>query len=522
MPQMRSEAPFHSAFLFVHGIGTQEPGATLRTWAPHLLGHLRILAAENAANMNSASAPPKPVLTAVSPVQNDAAAALVSRATDKPEQPRAMDSPDGRSYEVWTLHAVSQQNAISRQWLITESCWAKSFALPSMSEVRRWALRLYPRFVFYHTIASLKGRIEHVSNVRLRISSPRQLAWGSVSRYLTGWLSFFVFLSRAFVLYFAYWRLVGDQRMPDVIGDSLAAVEHPTAKRAMLARISADLEWCLDHVNAQDGVVILVAHSQGAMLVRQLLADSRSADYASRVRLITVGAGIAPLHSLRYPERRGAMMWSWIALGAWGFFSLAPFLIAWLLVTGRGPGFRAVVVLLIAFALAGCGGVWGGIHQIMPSIARLRLGDRRVARWVDISSRFDAVSCGPLLCLCDAASECVEVVNGGSIFLEHSRYQANPLVMLALSREMDMNDSTTLALRGTLPTLYRDAGRRNRRRQAGLAVQRLLLYMCGCIFALLAVMEPAAFVGVGVCIVAAEYLMARSPVAGASSDSGRG
>jgi hypothetical protein len=367
------------ALLFVHGIGEQEHGSTLEIWSPRLLKYLQTIAGDNAVRMKSGlTDQSRPILVDVSVTAHGPNAPSIFPAG--PSAPEPERPGDGKHYESWTLRGRTESSTAERHWLVTESCWAKSFELPSMWRVRLWAVLIFARFFLYHWAASLQYPAAVASSQRLSIKQPGQIVPATLKRYIFGWLALLVVLPRAIALGFSFWQLVGDLRMPDLIGDSLAAVGDARARKSMLARIEGDLTWCLSNVDEESGIVIIVAHSQGAMLVRELLDQPDRTDYVNRVRLITVGSGIAPLHSLRDAQKLGAVAWSWVSLAALVLFAVSGLLVVWSMAEAQGVGPWGLVALPVLAAVGAYAARRGGISDILPSLRHLPL-DGKVKGW---------------------------------------------------------------------------------------------------------------------------------------------
>jgi hypothetical protein len=247
-------------------------------------------------------------------------------------------------------------------------------------------------------------------------------------KYAHGARYFLSFVNRSFAAYWAFALLAADKRMPDVVGDSLAALTEDSSLDAMLGQIERDLRWCLDRV-AHDSEVVIVAHSQGAMLVRELLERSDSDEYKDRLHLVTVGSGVLLLHGLRRADRPQRAAWAWVSLGSLGLWAFWTLLLAWSVPHGRGPSPVGVITYFSAVGVGIVAARWAGISKIVPSFDRLALTGK-VRRWVDIASRFDPVCCGPLLAA--FADEGLEVANGPTVFQEHNQYHRNPAVHLVL------------------------------------------------------------------------------------------
>jgi pimeloyl-ACP methyl ester carboxylesterase len=439
-----------AALLLVHGIGRQRRGKTLCAWSRRLRKWLGVCA-----------------LT-----------------VDVQERPGDQRSP---AHQLWrvgpgtgpardALHPLLVQGRPwpARTWLVAESHWrGATYPRPSGPRMAWWLVTVAPWIGLFHIGANYVVpaadlmRAGRVPGSRLRVLAG--LARLSASLYLafvTRLLGVVLFSVLALVL-LAAWvvrltAVVGF--VTDFVGAALAASSDDAVRNAMCARIERDLAWCERQVGA--GRVVVVAHSQGAMLTREVLAQR-----LTRVdRFVSLGSGLGPLHTLGYGSSPARALLSWLCyplIAIWGTLLLAsatlttgPFLAG---VASLGPAIQdslrefseathgsapslrlpaefgvarsaqdqafgliavATVVGLIFVAAVRTAGMTRLIATWRP---RLRLEPGRVGRWIDVSSPYDPVSCGPLLR--GVADESFRTANSAIPGREHGGYLEHPLVL---------------------------------------------------------------------------------------------
>lgn len=204
------------------------------------------------------------------------------------------------------------------------------------------------------------------------------------------------------------------------IGDSYALVADADSHAAIVARVQRDLRL-LEQL-ADRAAVIIVAHSQGAEVVQQVLARRAAATPINR--LVTFGAGIAKLHAIRQmrAHRRqatGAFALRLLSaictcagalaiLGAWDA-PLEPYF---------GPALLAIGIALISLARKAL------IAIVGPESRAIVIGEQQVAHWSDLHASHDPVSEGNLP-LQAGFGQSSEVVNRRSLVLDHVTYWHN-------------------------------------------------------------------------------------------------
>jgi hypothetical protein len=217
------------------------------------------------------------------------------------------------------------------------------------------------------------------------------------------------------------------------VGDSYALVADPISSAAIVARVERDLG--LLEQRAAGAPVVIVAHSQGAEVVHQVLARRISA--APVESLVTFGAGIAKLHATRrLRSRRGpaacafalrlvsatcACAGALAVLGGW-HAPLAPF---------GGPALLVIATGLISAARA-------MLRTIVGCEAdAIAIGAGQVTRWTDLHASHDPVSEGDLP-FGAGLGQSSTVVNRRSLLLDHVTYWHNAEgFQTAVAREIE-------------------------------------------------------------------------------------
>ncbi|GAA3738097.1 hypothetical protein [Salinactinospora qingdaonensis] len=460
--------------LFVHGIGAQRPGSTLAGHTGPLLSLFN--------DLTAGETPPVSRVPTISNVRRvyrhhppSPARSwrwLLARLWGRPRPPEPLGVP---SHELWEVTSRSGDGA-SRvtYWLLAESCWSRSFPLPHPIRFAWWLWRV----VWWLVLVQLGAAwAQHFTAVRPsqqppegRFPSPVQAA----RIVALGAVSYFGFAPRllAAVLVLAVAPLIAVLgtipvlRAPiialviDTAGDSFAALLQPHARRRMLDTIRGDLRWLRAHLPPGAGTLV-VAHSQGGMLTRDALEREAPGD---RVTFFALGSGLGLLHALRQVSSPLSALRAW--LGGLGFTLMLALNIAALLVStppfldafataARSPTLaltdpwgltaeasaaqsRAELLVLLAMASGAVGATalrGAGITAMIAQWSqRLRLPEGTVAEWTDYSSRYDPVSCGPVLA---TVADCsVAVVNSPWPLLEHTRYRRNRRVLLDIAETM--------------------------------------------------------------------------------------
>ncbi|WP_440104012.1 hypothetical protein [Streptosporangium sp. H16] len=445
-----------TAVLFVHGIGMQRPGHTLDKFA----GPLLALAGELPGGL-----PLEGTVTGVRRVERHAPDPGRERAFSRIARtlwgtPRSVAPSSWPVHEIWEVTAHVRGRTLRYRWLLAESCWARSFPLPGPVRFSRLLLLVVPWLALYQMGAAWFSMSPTLFSGP---ATPRR-----TGRMATiGLASYFGFAPRLLamvttVLLCPVLALIGNVpllRAPvtlliDFVGDSLVAMGLPEERARMTAVIRSDLHWCQDRL-PQDAQQLVVAHSQGAMLTREMLAGERP---RRRTVFFGLGSGLGLLHGVNrsLSIRTGVLGWiaaicmtSMLALLATAAVTSWPLFVANVSAAARDPfgaGLDAALsgptrpeqLVLVSTVLTFVGAVAlraSGLTDLISSWHRdLRLPAGSVTHWREFSSAYDPVSCGSLLE--GVADVVVPVVNGPLLPAEHGGYRRNSRVRLEILQAM--------------------------------------------------------------------------------------
>ncbi|MGO9043063.1 MAG: hypothetical protein ACLQIK_15930 [Mycobacterium sp.] len=393
-------------------------------------------------------------------------------------------------------------------------------------------MRTAPWLALFQFGAAFAPRIRRLTDRLADDSShPLFLLWPVLRLYAAWFLRLIgVFVAAVLVVLLAALSFVPLLRWLPVallglVGDSYAAVADRQSRDDMVCQIKRDLAWC----SARSERLVVVAHSQGAMLAREALIAQ---PLGERVTLIGLGSGLGPLYSLRRAHDEGVGARGWYVLGAVtaGVAATGLFLVLiaipgllWLaiaLVTLflglLGNGIRVIdclrdascqpsavrlvlphdpffvssrivaelpadvvfigSMLLLGFLASMCVRRARFANLVESWPAALRLPTGCVRRWIEFSSPYDPVSCG--LLLAGSSDDFEEVVNGWCLFTEHTRYRRNRSILLRLLSEIgEADDSLSAAIDAAAKRLL-DAGHpREIRKRYVLAAQVAVAYL---------------------------------------------
>lgn len=220
------------------------------------------------------------------------------------------------------------------------------------------------------------------------------------------------------VLFVTLPRLVNTV-LASFIGDCYALLRRPEIERAMVKRVEDALAWLEGQVG--DAPIVIVAHSQGAEIVRRVLAER-----TRPVRgLVTYGSGIAKLKAVGH--LRDA---PWRAMGAFALRVLSAALVVLGAVLALSDGGSAssllVAVGLLAAAAASLTAARAVLQHIFAKESQdvLGIGPERVGRWVDFYTANDPVSEGELP-IEEPWGRSSEIVNWRVLLVDHIAYWHN-------------------------------------------------------------------------------------------------
>ena len=520
------------AVLFVHGIGWQRPGDTLRSFVGPIGDMLQQL---------SVAPPLAPLPLRVTWAQLRGSARVADarwkhiaawlrdeiRYWRRPLRGEPPLQPESTRCEV--AQAETEHRQI---WLLAESCWARSFPNPTGRQLGAWAIRIAPWFALFYAASTFAPAL-------LRWQSKLSHPGGPIMKDFIRLLPHNLLLYLRLIVIAILVLLVSLLAIPTIVlsscvpvlrwiglaaiglvGDSYAAIVHPSSLEKMVETIQRDIRWCLK----RSPRLVVVAHSQGAMLAREALSRMHVGD---RVVLVGLGSGIGLLQALRQAERNQPSMFGWLALlsvCAAVVASLAILVLMWgdaqdflhvLGAIGRSaaslftmhpdsanPVLEAArssselvrtmqsshlfdfsryaiflpmyfVVLAIAYLCVKPLGFQSIPARLLSAMTYRR---QQLRRWVEFASWHDPVTCGPLLKAArpytqksrkERAVEMRMVTNGSFLPFEHGAYRKNPVVLLRIIREINQ------ASRKPISALGGESVRMTEIERAALHTQRL-------------------------------------------------
>ena len=411
--------------LFVHGIGQQYRGETLTEFGGPLLRWIRRWIG-----------------------REDSVRVLDASLVELPENPSAPP------FAMAEIHASDSEKP--SRWLIAESWWADTFAVPSFHHLWQWTVRVAPWVIATHfaggvafflreynradreaTPSAAAGDAASKAPAKRR-TTPRQLLLAVPLTAVL--LVYWVFVSAATALVavtLVALALVAippflplrkavtkvQQVLAATVGDSYVLLGSPIIAGAIEGRVSRDLAWLADRCEA----VAVVAHSQGGAIAHETLRRAVPETMKRRGLLITFGSGLKKLEGIRRGEGKGLLVVGWYLVffavafaasvffgagGGWVIYAWLPLTLGTgaLVVVLRGPGFR---------------------HADFDPQARFGVA----LPWQDYYASADPVPAGPLFerdqpapFLDPAAGE---VFNRASMLEDHNRYWDNPEEFIA-------------------------------------------------------------------------------------------
>ncbi len=318
---------FRLGVLFIHGIGTQSPGATLVQWGDQLLR-------------------------------------VIARATGRVVEPRVERAEPGEADGSEPAEAIVRFHPGDEEWLLAEACWADTFPPPTYRELVSWSIRAVPWALAIH-IAQRYWQTFDTAN-RRRTFLARS---GAVLQLLLA-----LALVPLVILVLMLTMVLGLLPIPQLrsvilsaqsvltgtMGDSLAFVESPLRAALIRTRILKTLERLI----GQCDHTVVVAHSQGAAAVLDALGGIADANAPPEPAgpvpdtLLTFGAGINQLVSLKVLSRGlpGTIPGNPAYLGVIALLGTVA-MVTWLVrdlragLTTMSAVFQAAAVLASAFAL---------------------------------------------------------------------------------------------------------------------------------------------------------------------------
>ncbi len=452
-----------ASVLFVHGIGWQRPGQTLDSFVNPLRTILQQLAVDATTEMRVSWTE---IYKSESVPQRIGARVLAwlweeIRFWRRPSRGLPPDEPQYTQCEIHM--SPTDSNGPRQKWLLAESCWARSFPNPTGRELAGWAIKIAPLFALLYTAAAEapavllwisrfrhKSQLSTVDYVKLLPGVLAIYARFAVNVVAVTLVSAVVIPAIVLTSFLPFFRWIGLAAI-GLFGDSYAAVVRQASLDNMVNKIEQDISWCLE----RSPRLVIVAHSQGAMLAREALARMNLGD---RVTLVGLGSGVALLQSLHATERMKVFRFGWL-----GLLSVCACICVFLWVAVSGflhmfqsifPNLWSMVAMLVAGTLMILCLKLLGFQSLPSRLQQLTRYDRKnLGRWIEFASWHDPVTFGPLLKVArtsarkSQAAPTVEVrmvSNGTFLPLEHVGYRRNPVVLSCILREINDSSKTPI------------------------------------------------------------------------------
>ena len=337
-------------------------------------------------------------------------------------------------HAVLDMHLMGEKyDTEQRQVLMAESWWAQSFVPPADSALLAWVWKIWPLALSMQ----LADPVRRLGKRAIAANTAwwRRLLAGASAILALLLMVILVPLSLVVPVALIATLFIGLLPVPVIrnamqalqrmltgsVGDSFLMAASPVSRATMVGQFKRDLAW----LSARCQRVIVVAHSQGCAVSFLGLCEVTPAKLQS---VTWLGSGMRKLEILRSAERRGSLIvWGWcvaacpmvfIALDLWRPSS-------WSLDNALGRGIAAF--FLVAFFVAGVVSVISRTQASEAGHWVDYLGRRGVA-FFDIFSTHDPVPNGALFVPDRTVSlgvETTEVRNRDSIFSDHTTYLTN-------------------------------------------------------------------------------------------------
>lgn len=336
--------------------------------------------------------------------------------------------------DVCPTHAVlqvqttdAQQQVTEGAALVAESWWARSFVPPTPRALLSWTFRVLPLAIGMHLSDGVR---RHGSLMRDDQIGPLRRAGHALQA--VGWLLVMMLalplalplqavLAASVLLGLVPLRFVQDAMralqatLVGTLGDSALLVSSPVSRAMIVGQCKTDLQWLADRCDQ----VFVVAHSQGCAVSFLALCESLPENLSE---VSWLGSGLRKLELLRAAERDvGRVTAGWLGTTLpfvlWGFGHNLLSKWSWV---GLG-----IVLVALGFYIAGVVGLvrLKTNHTIVPWLARwpgLTLHD--------VYASSDPVPHGPLFdsgTTAPATLHALQVRNLASWFGDHTSYWRN-------------------------------------------------------------------------------------------------
>jgi hypothetical protein len=385
--------------LFVHGIGAQQRGDTLLQFG-------------------------EPLIQSVEQWLGPKAVAL--RGTDI--APSTSERP-AHTYATVTTHDAE------RRLVAAESWWAETFHPPHWWPMAAWLVYAVPFVVFRafdHRVGMVRTNERMDDKTRSRVYREsrhvERVAKNVVSSALVVVASIVIVLLGIVAVIPAVRRYIlsAQTLLIRYIGDSYALLIGAGGD-AMVSRVERDLEW-LEEQKVKK--VVIVAHSQGAEIVRRVL-ERRAADSRPIASLVTLGQGIAKLRAVeRMYNDRGKAIGAYVLRIVAALLSVAPLVVvlwwSWLDVVAVFLAANVLAAIVIDQGRRILKRIMGDDEEFRADLEK-SVGDGKLRRWRDYYASSDPVPEGelPLEDLGLKLATTARMWNLRSPFFDHTSYWQN-------------------------------------------------------------------------------------------------
>jgi hypothetical protein len=347
-----------------------------------------------------------------------------------------------------TIPRLALAEDVSASWLLAESSWASLFRAPQFLGLARWIWKVSTCLLVLQFVIPMRRHWNQACvreaplgrRVADALMALAYLGLMGVAAVLSVLVSL-VLLVLAIASYLPIPRIDDAVRwvvvqVSAVLGDSYMLAHCPVQFAAMRTQIGRDLDW----LHARCDKVAVVAHSQGAAIVDQVLKEHECR--SDRLTgLVTLGQGISKLALMQRldwdPNVRTAARQSRFfvtaGMASAGLPALGAVATRWFGITqlrGLSDSWLTVVLILAGFTSLGVG-IWRAMHAGCRALENDLSLTKAGYLWSDYYASADPVSNGPLPRRDEVApgkllpKPCKEVFNSGSVLFDHNGYLHN-------------------------------------------------------------------------------------------------
>jgi hypothetical protein len=376
---------FEVGILFVHGIGDQARGQTLLDFGEPLLQCLEEW------------------------IRGRSLGEMEVRRAELSPRPELTESAQA------TIHIkrTTASGTVQSDWFLSEAWWASEFHRPDFRRLAAWLLQVGPWIIVSHAArpyfyGQRMDLIGHsLTTIAVILSVP--LAWimqlAVITISLFAWIPVPVFRKALSGLLL---------RMTGTLGDSFVLTECPLQRQAILDKV----ERAIDEVSNRCGKVVIIAHSQGAAIVHDVLKNRGCPNNVKT--FISFGAAIYKLRELKKVSEERLFRVPQVVLALSLILSMAT-LVAAVSYRQHVPVFGFLTVFIALGAV-----VWVKDYnqRIASRKQDLPLSD---VEWLDLYASLDPVPNGSLLLPgeSEARFDSNPVKNCANPFTDHVSYWEN-------------------------------------------------------------------------------------------------